>query len=277
MQVQYSGYVTLNSLPPLGQVQPKFIINGNPSYEPRTCCVCAESHPHWKPNTFKKFKATEEEMVAWVKESPLNKHLKEIAVRQPDQPPLPLDKGTWGSCWPAASSMVWSGPHGVHIVRGSSHRWSTTTTEASDSEVNPDSRGRNRPRTRSVRSPAHGDPLCGTSRASLDPLRDPNRAKTSLTRTPRNSRWSCNRDSNQQGDSKGSGTPDLTSQGNTMEKCLDCGDEFNGNEEDGYALCPACFKEAFGSDDEPTEPDEGDHGNTCLIDMFEALHAEDES
>ena len=139
MSVQFGYYVTLNSLPPLGRTQPKSIFNGSASFEREDKLRVFQIPRAWKPNTFKKYKATEEEMVAWVKESPLNKHLEEVTARQPDQPPLPLDKGHLGLMLASGKlNGVVEGPNGVHIVRGSSHKVEYHNTEASTSEVNPE-------------------------------------------------------------------------------------------------------------------------------------------
>ena len=140
MQVQYSGYITLNSLPPLGQTQPKYIANGSPSYEREDALRMFEIPRAWKPHSFKKDKATEEETIEWVKTSPLNRHLLEVIPRQPDQPPLPLDKGHLGLMLASGKlNGLVEGPRGVHVVRGSSHKVEFHNKEQSTSEVNPDS------------------------------------------------------------------------------------------------------------------------------------------
>ena len=94
----------------------------------------------FKPHTFKKDKATEAEMVDWVKNSPLNHHFKEVKARQPDRPPLPLDKGHLGLMLASGklNGVVEGGPRGVHVVRGSSHKVQYHNTEASSSEMNPE-------------------------------------------------------------------------------------------------------------------------------------------
>ncbi len=57
----------------------------------------------------------------------------------PARPPLPLDKGHLGLI--LASGMldgVVEGPHGVHVVRGSSHKKEYHNKEASKSEEDPE-------------------------------------------------------------------------------------------------------------------------------------------
>jgi hypothetical protein len=139
MQAQYNGYITLNSLPPLGAVQPAHYTNGNPSYDREADLRTFEVPPCWRPNTFKKITLTDDELVAEVGKSPLNRHLLEVTPREPDAPPLPLDKGHLGLM--LASGKLdgpVEGPRGVHIVRGSSHKVEYHNKEASTSEENPD-------------------------------------------------------------------------------------------------------------------------------------------
>jgi hypothetical protein len=139
MQAHYSGYLTMDSIPPLGGVQPVSYYNGRPSYEREEHVRAFEIPNCWKPNSFKKISFTDEELVAEVQGSPLGRHLKEVIPREPDAPPLPLDKGHLGLM--LASGKLdgpVEGPHGVHIVRGSSMKVEYHNREASSSEQNPE-------------------------------------------------------------------------------------------------------------------------------------------
>ena len=65
--------------------------------------------------------------------------LDEVPVPPPNAPPLPLDKGHLGLI--LASGMldgVVEGPHGVHVVRGSSHKVEYHNKEQSTCEENPE-------------------------------------------------------------------------------------------------------------------------------------------
>lgn len=139
MQCHYSGYITINSLPPLGSVQPKRFTNGQPSYDREEHIRTYEIPLGWKPSTWKKTNFTDDELTEAISGSPLNKILDEVKPRQQDRPPLPLDKGHLGLM--LASGKLdgpVEGPHGVHIVRGSSHKVEYHNKEASKSEENPD-------------------------------------------------------------------------------------------------------------------------------------------
>ena len=140
MQFQWRGYIEMRSLPPIGGVQPKGWSNGSPSYD-REQDIRTWEIPHsWKPHVFKKIAFTEAELEAVIAESDLNKLLDEVPIPPPNAPPLPLDKGHLGLI--LASGMldgVVEGPHGVHVVRGGSHKVEYHNKELSTSEVNPDS------------------------------------------------------------------------------------------------------------------------------------------
>jgi Uncharacterised methyltransferase family (DUF6094) len=141
MKMQWQGYVEVGHLPTLGTVQPKaWLAHGGPSYEREEEIRTWEIPHSWKPHVFKKTMFTELELEAVVAESPLNSILKEVKIPPPNAPPLPLDKGHLGLI--LASGMldgVVEGPHGVHIVRGSSHKVEYHNKALSGSEVNPDS------------------------------------------------------------------------------------------------------------------------------------------
>ena len=141
MQFQWRGLTEIRSLPPLGGFQPThWNINGNPSYERETQIRSWEIPHSWKPHVFKKTMFTEVELSAVIAESPLNRLLDEVVITPPNAPPLPLDKGHLGLI--LASGMldgVVHGPHGVHVVRGSSHKVEYHNKELSTNEVNPDS------------------------------------------------------------------------------------------------------------------------------------------
>jgi hypothetical protein len=138
-QFQWNGYITMDSLSTLGGVQVGRTDKGNWKYADEDEIRVLEVPLSFKPHTFKKDKATEAEMVDWVKNSPLNHHFKEVKVRQPDRPPLPLDKGHLGLMLASGKlNGVVEGPHGCHVVRGSSHKVQYHNVEASTSEMNPE-------------------------------------------------------------------------------------------------------------------------------------------
>ena len=92
-----------------------------------------------RPSTFQKTAFTDSELVAAVAASPLHALLREVKIPPPLSPPLPLDKGHLGLI--LASGMlngIVAGPHGVHVVRGSSHKVEYHNREASTSEENPE-------------------------------------------------------------------------------------------------------------------------------------------
>lgn len=139
MQAHWSGYITLGSLPPVGQVQPKHYNNGHASFEREEHIRVFEIPLGWKPNTWKKTEFTDEELVKAVEDSPLNQHLREVVERPPDRPPLPLDKGHLGLM--LASGKLdgrVDGPFGTHVVRGGSRKVEYHNKEASQSTENPD-------------------------------------------------------------------------------------------------------------------------------------------
>lgn len=139
IKAQWTGYLTFQNIPPLGTVQPVWV-NGNADFYKRETELRTYEVPRcWKPSTFKKTTHTDEELAAAIANSPLNKHIQEVKVSGPARPPLPLDKGHLGLI--LASGMLDGpvmGPHGVHIVRGSSHKVEYHNKEASKSEENPD-------------------------------------------------------------------------------------------------------------------------------------------
>jgi len=139
MQMHW-GCVYINNLPSLGQLQPKSWRNGSGSYDKDEDIRTWEIPLAWKPHTFKKTMFTEAELLHVISESPLNRLLDEVTIPPPARPPLPLDKGHLGLI--LASGMlngVVEGPHGVHVVRGSSHKIKYHNVAASTSEANPDS------------------------------------------------------------------------------------------------------------------------------------------
>jgi predicted RNA methylase len=138
MQMHW-GYVTIQNLPSLGQNQPIQWYNGSGSYDKEEDIRTWEVPLAWKPHTFKKTMFTDEELLSVIDESPLNRILEEVQIQPPARPPLPLDKGHLGLI--LASGMldgVVEGPHGVHVVRGSSHKIKYHNVAASSSEANPE-------------------------------------------------------------------------------------------------------------------------------------------
>ena len=142
MGLTWSGFVTnggMDRLPPLGEGQPLTWQNGYPGTEREPGIRTWEIPPSWRPSTFKKTAFTADELDAAIAASPLNKLLKEVAIPPPNAPPLPLDRGHLGLI--LASGMldgVVEGPHGVHVVRGSSHKVEYHNREASSSDENPE-------------------------------------------------------------------------------------------------------------------------------------------
>ena len=140
MSLQWRGYLEMRSLTPLGGLQPKYWNQGNPGYDHEEAIRQWEIPHSWKPHVFKKIAFTEAELDEVLAGSPLNRLLDEVTIPPPNAPPLPLDKGHLGLI--LASGMldgVVEGPHGVHVVRGSSHKVEYHNKEMSTSEVNPDS------------------------------------------------------------------------------------------------------------------------------------------
>ena len=139
MDFNWRGYLDINMLPSIGGVQPKGWISGKPTYE-REARIRTWEIPHtWRPHIFRKIAFTEIELDELIAGSPLNRMLDEVPIPPPKAPPLPLDKGHLGLI--LASGMldgVVEGPHGVHVVRGSSHKVEYHNKEASTSEANPD-------------------------------------------------------------------------------------------------------------------------------------------
>lgn len=139
MNFQWNGYTRIEALPSVGQAQPKFWNNGTPSYDREEHIQTWEIPHSWKPHTFKKTTFTDMELADVIRKSPLNDLLKEVTIPPLSAPPLPLDKGHLGLI--LASGMldgVVNGPHGAHVVRGSSHKVEYYNQEASDSHENPD-------------------------------------------------------------------------------------------------------------------------------------------
>jgi predicted RNA methylase len=140
MQLHHGWYFNLDALPALGHVQPKsWSSNGYPSSDCEDEIRVWDIPASWKPHTFKKTAFTDLELIAVVHSSPLNALLEEVIVPPPQAPPLPLDKGHLGLI--LASGMldgVVEGPHGVHVVRGSSHKVEYHNKEQSSSDENPE-------------------------------------------------------------------------------------------------------------------------------------------
>jgi hypothetical protein len=140
MNFRWRGYVEIPGLTPLGGTQPSHWVSGRPSYDREEHIRTWEIPHSWKPHIFKKTMFTEAELDGVIDGSPLNRLLDEVVIPPPNAPPLPLDKGHLGLI--LASGMldgVVQGPHGVHVVRGSSHKVDYHNKEMSSNEVNPDS------------------------------------------------------------------------------------------------------------------------------------------
>ena len=135
---QWATYLHAEDLPPLGSVQPKSWRGNQPSWDRADEVQTWAIERGWRPGTFKKIAFTDEELIEAIENSPLAKHLTEVTPREIPRPPLPLDRGHLGLI---LASGILDGvvecPHGPHVVRGSSRKWNTTTSEASDSDGRP--------------------------------------------------------------------------------------------------------------------------------------------
>lgn len=133
------GYVRIEGLPSLGDVQPVSWYDGHGSFDREPEIRTWEIPASWKPSTFKKTAFTEDELFAAIERSPLNRLLTEVVVPPPEAPPLPLNKGHLGLL--LASGLLdgtVQGPYGTHVVRGSSHKAEYHNKEASESTMNPE-------------------------------------------------------------------------------------------------------------------------------------------
>jgi predicted RNA methylase len=131
------GNALMGHLPVLGELQPVSWRHGHPSPERETSLRTWAIPPSDRPSTFKKTAFTDTELQAALAASPLNALLREVKIPPPLSPPLPLDKGHLGLI--LASGMLnglVEGPHGVHVVRGSSHKVTYHNKDASTSEEN---------------------------------------------------------------------------------------------------------------------------------------------
>lgn len=136
---QWRNQVRIEKLPALGESQPRSWRNGCPGAERHDGLHIWEVPHGWKPHTFKKTAFTDEEMAAALAESPLAAHFRDVPPLSLKRPPLPLDKGHLGLI--LASGMldgVVDGPHGPHVVRGSSMKKEYHNKELSTSEENPE-------------------------------------------------------------------------------------------------------------------------------------------
>jgi hypothetical protein len=137
MQMRWRDYFQIDSLPQLGECAPLTWTNGQASRmnEP-------ELHrweiPHsWRPHTFKKSMFTDEELNQVLAESPLNQHFTEVRPLVTLEAPLSLDRGHLGLI--LASGVldgIVRGPHGSHVVRGSSSKKQYLDHEATVSTQN---------------------------------------------------------------------------------------------------------------------------------------------
>jgi hypothetical protein len=136
---QWRSNMQIETIPSLGEVQPKDWDGGIPSVE-REDSVRVWEIPHGsKPHTFKKTTFTEDELTVCLAASPLNVHFKDVMPMALKRPPLPLDKGHLGLI--LASGMldgVVAGPHESHVVRGSSTKVEYHNKELSKSEEDPE-------------------------------------------------------------------------------------------------------------------------------------------
>ncbi len=139
MNMKWRNYFQIELLPPLGTVQPESWSRGAPSYS-REPMVRVWELPHsWRPHTWKKNAFTEEEFNEAVETSPLNRHFHDQPPIEVAESPLALDRGHLGLI--LASGVLdgrVQGPHGTHVVRGSSYKKQVKDHEATVSTENVD-------------------------------------------------------------------------------------------------------------------------------------------
>ena len=139
MDLKWRSYFQIENLPPLGGIQSSSWNRGAPSHQRDTDLRVWELPHSWRPNTFKKNSLTDDELAEALERSPLNKHFFEPPPLIAAEPPLSLDKGHLGLT--LASGVldgVIHGPHGSHVVRGSSYKKQVKDHEATESTVNPE-------------------------------------------------------------------------------------------------------------------------------------------
>jgi hypothetical protein len=137
MQLGWRSYFQMENIPALGQVQPVSWSEGHPSYDREEGLRTWEIPHSWRPNTFKKSQFTEEELTEALASSPLNVHFDELPPATQMVSPLALDRGHLGLI--LASGVLDGpvhGPHGTHVVRGSSRKKKYKDEEATESTVN---------------------------------------------------------------------------------------------------------------------------------------------
>jgi hypothetical protein len=137
MSFQWRDNYCMEDLPELGGMQPVSWRDGHASYDLDTKAKVWEIPHSWRPNTYKKNSHTDAELDEAIKSSPLNKHFAELLPVAVAQPPLSLDKGHLGMI--LASGVldgVVHGPHGTHIVRGSSYKKQYLDHQATESTMN---------------------------------------------------------------------------------------------------------------------------------------------
>ena len=137
---QWRSYVRIEEIPQLGKHQPKFWLSGHPSVEQERDLHVWEIPHGWKPTTFRKTSYTDNELAEALGSSPLLIHFKDVPPLSLKRPPLPLDKGHLGLILASGFlNGVVEGPHGPHVVRGSSTKIEYHNKELSTSEENPES------------------------------------------------------------------------------------------------------------------------------------------
>jgi hypothetical protein len=123
MNMRYNGYVNFDNLPALGEPAWTGWARGEPSGVREEGLRVYGIPGCKKTNTFARTAFTAEELIATLERSPLNKFFDEVTIPPPERPPLPLAKGHLGLLLAGGLlNGVVRGPHGPHVVRGSSKK-----------------------------------------------------------------------------------------------------------------------------------------------------------
>jgi len=139
MDMRWRDSFQIEKIPPLGQVQPVSWIRGSPSYASEADLHVWEIPHSCRPNTFRKNAFTDEELDEQIANSPLNRRFEEPMPLEIGRPPLALDRGHLGLILASGKlDGTVHGPHGSHVVRGSSYKKQYKDEAATVSTENPE-------------------------------------------------------------------------------------------------------------------------------------------